>query len=136
MSFEPTKVIEMNKGKQIGNTLMQDASSIPYNNTNVKAELDTINSNLSELQNANLGTSVSLNNGVAWQATSDGYVDFGCDGASGEYATLSLNAVLMGRVAYANGIAHNPNQALFVKKGMFVTLGGTTTATATFHPLT
>lgn len=46
MSFESTKVIEMNKGKQIGNTLMQNASNIPYNNTNVKDALDTINANL------------------------------------------------------------------------------------------
>lgn len=46
MSFEPTKVVKMDKGKQVGDTLMQDASTIPYNNTTVGAELTTINNNL------------------------------------------------------------------------------------------
>lgn len=64
MSFESTKVIEMNKGKQIGNTLMQNASNIPYNNTNVKDALDTINANLSDLLKFEVvTTTVQLNVG-------------------------------------------------------------------------
>jgi hypothetical protein len=48
MSFEPQKVIEFDKGKQIGQTLTQHADNIPYEDTTVGAELDSINTQLSE----------------------------------------------------------------------------------------
>jgi hypothetical protein len=51
MSFEPQKVIEFDKGKQIGQTLTQHADNIPYEDTTVGAELDSINTHLSELEN-------------------------------------------------------------------------------------
>ena len=46
MAFEPTKVVKMDKGKQVGDTLMQDASTIPYGNSNVSAALTQINQDL------------------------------------------------------------------------------------------
>jgi hypothetical protein len=49
MSFEPQKVIEFDKGKQIGQTLTQHADNIPYEDTTVGAELDSINTHLSGL---------------------------------------------------------------------------------------
>lgn len=49
MSFEPTKVIEMKDGKQVGQTMTQHAENIPYGNTTVGAELTKINTDLPEL---------------------------------------------------------------------------------------
>jgi hypothetical protein len=48
MSFEPQKVIEFDKGKQIGQTLTQHADNIPYEDTTVGAELDSINTHLND----------------------------------------------------------------------------------------
>ena len=49
MSFEPTKVIEMDQGKQIGSTMIETAENIPYGSTTVGAELARLNSNLTAL---------------------------------------------------------------------------------------
>jgi len=48
MSFEPTKVIEMDQGKQIGSTMIETAENIPYGSTTVGAELARLNSNLTD----------------------------------------------------------------------------------------
>lgn len=56
MSFEPQKVIEFDKGKQIGQTLTQHADNIPYEDTTVGAELDSINTHLYGIPLGNFST--------------------------------------------------------------------------------
>jgi hypothetical protein len=56
MSFEPTKVIEIRDGKQIGQTMIQTAKGIPYDNTdsgltagNLQDAVDELNSDLTDI---------------------------------------------------------------------------------------
>ena len=63
MSFEPTKVIEMKDGKQVGQTMTQHAENIPYGNTTVGAELTKINTDLSVL---NTYVSQEVDTGKVW----------------------------------------------------------------------
>lgn len=51
MSYTETKVIEMDKGKKVGDPLIQGAYSVPYDNNNsVGDELDRINEHLSDIK--------------------------------------------------------------------------------------
>ena len=72
MPFEPTKVIEMNRGKQIGQTSIQDAENIPYGSTNVKDALDQINTDLSDLYKWNSGFNANANEYLVYASLNNG----------------------------------------------------------------
>lgn len=136
MSFEPTKVIEMNKGKQIGNTLMQDASNIPYNNTNVKDELDTINSNLTANKSLSSDSTALILNTV-FAVPSDGYIVI--QTLSGKVTKLYCVDDSNTNIEFSdfNNASNDAlNSSVFVKKGMkLIFASSSTSGSAVFKPL-